>query len=175
MTDKREPVYDREAEAALRELMDEYAFHLTQRVLATATATEAMVAVSADALRAAAHDRDTARESAAPAAKPHDVTASGSQDVGPIVSGATQYLRLGLAMMLTLVAVSATVVAGTLLPGVIQSTTARVWIGLGLAGGLLASIAGISLYVVRTFGEDAIGSFLRRVASDQLRGADRVE
>jgi hypothetical protein len=155
--------------------MDEYAFHLTQRVLAAAKTTEATVTVSADALRAAAQDRDTERGSATPPAKQHDITASGTQDVGPIVSGTTQYLRLALAMMLTLVAVSATVVGGTLLPGAVQSTTARVWIGLGLAGGLLASIAGISLYVIRTFGEDAIGGFLRRVATNQPRGTDHGE
>jgi hypothetical protein len=163
VTDRPRPEFDRDAEATLSAFMDDYAAALVQRALAATAAAGDTAAISADALRAAAGGLAAMSVEEATAPK----RANG---VSPVVLGTVRLLRLGLAVSLLLAIVSATVVAGLLLPEAVPSTAARIWIGLGLVGALFASIAAISLYLIRTFGEDAIGGLLEKLA---LRQAPR--
>jgi hypothetical protein len=57
-------------------------------------------------------------------------------------------LRLVLAAGLLLVLASGVTVAVILLPGAVHSITARVWIGIGLFGIVLAGLSGIGLYAL---------------------------
>lgn len=84
-------------------------------------------------------------------------------------------LRLVLATGLLLVLASGVTVAVILLPAAVHNITARVWIGIGLFGIVLAGLSGIGLYaltVVRNAGARSSSSPDEPVASAERRRHD---
>jgi hypothetical protein len=127
---------DEDAQAALDELMDEYAGLLVKEVIARKPVSEAgaTVEVSASDLRAVASDRP-----------------------GPLAT-----LRLIMVLGLLLLLAGAAVLAFELLPDVVHGAVAHVGLGLALIGALAASLAALAIYVVQQVGADAVRRWLER-------------
>jgi hypothetical protein len=160
MTQTPRLTFDDEAKTTLSELMNEYAAELVQQALTTVATSDDLIEISAADLRAAAKLDDHDREQI-------ERTSHSKKPGVSTVQRATTILRLGLAVALVMVATSTTVVTAILLPAAVHSTTARIWVGVGVSGALIASLTCISLYVVRVLGEEAIGTLLQWITSNE--------
>jgi hypothetical protein len=83
-------------------------------------------------------------------------------------------LHLCVAAGLVVVLASGISVALALLPTAVNNTTARVWIGIGLFGLIVAGVAAIALYVFHAVGQDALAEWLSRtpVRKDERGASD---
>jgi hypothetical protein len=137
--DPRDLNLDEDALAALEVLKDEYAARLIKQVIAQGHMPQDRVTdVSADDLRAAA---------------------AGRLSLDLILRTVAGF---GLLMLLA----GAAVFAFALLPEAVHGTSARIGLGLGLLGALVASLAGLGLHFVRQVGADAVLGWVQQRQSD---------
>jgi hypothetical protein len=133
---------DQDAVAELEALKDEYAARLVKQVIAhSGTLQSGELEVSADDLRAAATGR-----------------LSLELVLHLVAGGAVVLLVAGIAVL-----------AFALLPETVHGTSARVGLGLGLFGALVAALASVGLYAMRRLGADVMADWLRERRSDTRR------
>jgi hypothetical protein len=129
---------DQEAQVVLEELMDDYAGRLVGQATRRQAPSANVVDVSASDLRAAAAGR----------------------------LGLLSILQLIVVAGLFAFSAGAAVLAFALLPETLHGTIARVAVGLGLFGGVIASLAALTLYAVRQLGTDVVWRWLQQSKMD---------